>query len=60
MYSFIKQTKCINEINTKIKDATPTRVGETIKSLEITCAKFKASYKCCNYFANILPSAAGF
>jgi len=45
-YSFIKQTKCINQVNIKIKDAIPTRVGETIKSSEIACAKFKVSYKC--------------
>ena len=54
MYSFIKQTKCINQVNVKIEDATPTGVGETVKSSEITCAKFKASYKCWNDFANII------
>jgi hypothetical protein len=48
-------------MNIKIKGATPTRVGKTIQSSEITCSEFKASYKCCNDFVNItLPSVAGF
>jgi hypothetical protein len=48
-------------MNIKIKDATPTRVGKTIQSSGITCAKLKGSYKGCNDFVNIiLPSAAGF
>jgi hypothetical protein len=48
-------------MNIKIKDATPTRVGKTKQSSEITCAKFKASYKCCNDFVNIiLPSVDDF